>query len=1031
MSAASLAERARLGRLMAVNAWHAFNRRLTYYSVSWDALSVFDSAELTLVPQDIRTADPTIAEDIYSGRFAFAGEVIEERTESPFWLHPPNSAWAEELHSFSWLRHLRASEKAIAQVNAQALVLDWIDSTKLDNIYAWLPNVLATRILAWISQSPLILADCDRAFYQKFARSLSRQVRFLRKSINNVPDGLPRLKATLALTAASIAISNQSRFRRPSLRRLDQELQRQILPDGGHFSRNPLPIVEILLDLLPLRQAIIATQLVPSQTLMNSIDRMIPMIRFFQMGDGAFARFNGMGGTPVDMLAAILAHDDARGTPPFNASLSGYQRMQSGETILIMDTGAPPPAAVSNKAHAGCLSFEMSVGNRPLIINCGVPPENNGTLRRLARTTAAHSTLTIDNQSSCRFASLTRYTAVHGVPILSGPSMPDVTREDAGGTTFVSTRHDGYKRTNGFVHERSITVHEGGQLIEGIDSLSQSNQKPDDPGHDYVIRFHLHPFVKPGPVEEGGIVRLSLRGGQIWHFAAPGSEIEVEDSVFLSEMVGSLQSQQIVIHGKTAARLTVSWRLERMEDMELLGGFADLDLAEYLDDDDIGSDVDAGSEDASDGIDTDAVVMTPILGAYAVGELQAEEFEPGELEPGELEPGEFEPAEFELREFEQNEIDLSGPPELDVGPDSVMSVPDEDRIVDPPAEEYTEDIPVEASADQPGVSESTTFEEPAMEPLNEQFEYDDWDEDPPENKEPIDTPTQDPQFSPEPASPETVNDEPADPESTDVEPVGDPQSDDPQTVEIASADTPTDDAPSENIETEDVPINNISAEEQPIADVLSVDALLGEDQIVGAQVAGDLDVEHQAEEKQSSENMIVEDRIAEDQIDDQQAGEDTTEDAPSKPEQAEEASADDGTKDDVSSENIAIDDDSRDVPGNEPSIDDIADSDEPIDEAAGDAPDRDAEHGDAKDPETKDKNTEGEDSDAEDTGAKDEDDRDDIVVDPVQASSDMLPPPVGPPATFDEPEDPSDPGAEVRPVGPPASDEDSAPKVKL
>jgi len=615
MGAASLAERARLGRLMAVNAWHAFHRRLTYYSVSWDALSVFDRAELTLVPQDIRTADPTIAEDIYSGRFAFNGEVIEERTESPFGIIPPSTAWAEELHSFSWLRHLRASEKAIAQVNAQALVLDWIESTKLDNVYAWVPMVLATRILAWISQSPLILADCDRVFYQKFARSLSRQVRYLRKSINNAPDGQPRMKAAIALTAASVAISNQSRFRRQSLRRLDQELQRQILPDGGHFSRNPLPIVEILLDLLPLRQAILATQLVPSQTLMNSIDRMIPMIRFFQLGDGAFARFNGTGVTPVDLVAAILAHDDTRGQPPFNASPSGYQRLQSGDTIVIMDTGAPPPTAVSNKAHAGCLSFEMSAGNRPIIINCGIPPESNGTMRRLARTTPAHSTLTIGNRSSCRFAALTRYTATHGVPILSGPSSPDVTREDAGGTTFLSIRHDGYKRETGFLHERSITLHEGGLLLEGIDSLIASNPKQAEQGHDYVIRFHLHPFVKPGPVEAGGIVRLSLRGGQIWRFAAPGSEIEIEESVFLSEIVGSLPTQQIVVHAKSVTRQTVSWRLERMQDMEVLPGFDDLELEELIGD--------LGAEDRPDTAEDDLSV--PDHDDDAAADIAAEE----------------------------------------------------------------------------------------------------------------------------------------------------------------------------------------------------------------------------------------------------------------------------------------------------------------------------------------------------------------------------------------------------------------------
>ena len=41
-------------------------------------------------------------------------------------------------------------------------------------------------------------------------------------------------------------------------RRLVDELERQILPDGGHISRNPGALIELLLDLLPLRQAFAA-----------------------------------------------------------------------------------------------------------------------------------------------------------------------------------------------------------------------------------------------------------------------------------------------------------------------------------------------------------------------------------------------------------------------------------------------------------------------------------------------------------------------------------------------------------------------------------------------------------------------------------------------------------------------------------------------------------------------------------------------------------------------------------------------------
>ena len=42
---------------------------------------------------------------------------------------------------------------------------------------------------------------------------------------------------------------------RGTIKQLVAEIERQILPDGGHISRNPGALIELLLDLLPLRQA--------------------------------------------------------------------------------------------------------------------------------------------------------------------------------------------------------------------------------------------------------------------------------------------------------------------------------------------------------------------------------------------------------------------------------------------------------------------------------------------------------------------------------------------------------------------------------------------------------------------------------------------------------------------------------------------------------------------------------------------------------------------------------------------------------
>src|SRR4029079_10610257 len=136
--------------------------------------------------------------------------------------------------------------------------------------------------------------------------------------------------------------------------------RRRRVPYGGYGSRNPGALVELLLDLLPLRQAFAARNVPPPPALNNAIDRMMPMLRFFRHGDGNFALFNGMGPTRTALVSTVLAYDDARGTPVANAPHSGYQRVQAGDGLLLVDTGPPAPLPMSHEAHGRLLSVEVS-----------------------------------------------------------------------------------------------------------------------------------------------------------------------------------------------------------------------------------------------------------------------------------------------------------------------------------------------------------------------------------------------------------------------------------------------------------------------------------------------------------------------------------------------------------------------------------------------------------------------------------------------------------------------------------------------
>ncbi|HLX15932.1 MAG TPA: heparinase II/III family protein [Bradyrhizobium sp.] len=520
---------------------------------------------LIIAPHDLRTADATRAAEIYAGRFVFAGKIVTCHGRSIFDLEPPSEDWEVALLGFGWLRHLRAADTALTRANARALVDDWLSNQGFKRPVARRADVLARRVISLLSQAPLVLGDTDGKFYRRYLRALTREIRYLRYAMLDNPDGVPRLQVLIALCYASLCLANQSRHIRGAARKLSEELQRQILPDGGHISRNPGALIELLIDLLPLRQTFAARNIAPPPALLNAIDRMMPMLRFFRHGDGSFALFNGMSSAPSDVLATLLAYDDAHGAPMASMPHTGFQRLEAGNTTIIMDTGPAPPPSVSHDAHAGCLSFELSSGTSRIVINCGMPSTGRDNWRSFARGTPAHSTLTFHDVSSCQFVELSALKRLlQGAPIVSGPTNVESYREEVTNGELLTTSHDGYLDQFGVVHRRVLMLSHDGIRLDGEDSLT-----PGPSGRikgnetDYALRFHLHPSVKASRLTDARGVMLVLPNRDVWTFEALDDKVELEDSVFLAGNDGPRRTAQIVIRQDLRHAPSVRWSLVR------------------------------------------------------------------------------------------------------------------------------------------------------------------------------------------------------------------------------------------------------------------------------------------------------------------------------------------------------------------------------------------------------------------------------------------------------------------------------------
>ncbi len=568
MSRVSVANHAKLSWLVLRGALRRLAGRANGHPFLRWPLVPLKADRLLIAPRDLRTADATRAGEIYSGRFAFAGKIVVCDRRSIFEMAPPSDDWAAALLGFGWLRHLRAADSGITRANARALIEEWIALQGSWHPLAWRPDVLSRRIISWLTQSTLVLTDADARFYRRYLRSLVRQVRYLRHTAGDARRGVARMQAVIALSYAALCIAGQSRHIKSATARLNEEIERQILPDGGHVGRDPGAIIEILLELLPLRQVFASRNIAPPQPLLNAIDRMMPMLRFFRHSEGTFAHFNGMGPTPADLLLTLLAYDETRGAPISNAPYSAYQRLEAGGGVVIVDSGRAPPIEMSLDAHAGCLSFEFSSPKQSLIVvNCGMPAIGRENWRQLARATAAHSTVTFNDTSSARFVELATFRrALGGSPMLGGPKNVSVTREDRPEGLALRAAHDGYADRFGIVHERRLMLAADGTRLDGEDLFLAADGGTELRGvqDEFAVRFHLHPAVKATRLTDGHGVMLMTPHKEVWTFGAREARVELEESVYLAGSEGPRRTAQIVIHGRARTAPRVQWSLQQV-----------------------------------------------------------------------------------------------------------------------------------------------------------------------------------------------------------------------------------------------------------------------------------------------------------------------------------------------------------------------------------------------------------------------------------------------------------------------------------
>ncbi|WP_417476502.1 heparinase II/III family protein [Maricaulis sp.] len=515
---------------------------------------------LCAYPADFYSGDAGRGTEILAGRFALAGDQLDATSgKAGIWSRStPSRAFARSLHGFGWLRDCAAADESGDE--ARRLVDAWIKGFGRWNSFAWSQDVLSSRLMNWLRSAEILFAapaGGDEDEIRRHAarlRCLVRQTRYLQRALPLAPDGIIRLRCAAVLTLAGLCLPGEAAMLKAAISAYSHEIDRQILPDGGHLSRAPRAVAEALIDLVTVRDVAAGLETELPASLQRAVERLAPMARFFQTIDGGLASFHGGGEGDRAALAAVLERGDIKSRTFGFAPHSGYQRAHAGGATVMLDVGEPPRGALSVEAHASALAFELCTASARLVVNCGWADDQPANWREAVRATAAHSTLTLEETSSARLLSPGWRRTLLGPRLATSPGPVTARRNEEELGVWLEGGHEGYREQYGLSHRRRIFLAADGGDVRGEDALFRpiDDGAPDDVEvrWRFAIRFHLHPGVRASLARDSMSVLLVQPDGAGWRFRCDGEPIRLERSVYLAAGAPPQRATQIVVQGE-------------------------------------------------------------------------------------------------------------------------------------------------------------------------------------------------------------------------------------------------------------------------------------------------------------------------------------------------------------------------------------------------------------------------------------------------------------------------------------------------
>ena len=465
----------------------------------------------------------------------------------------------ENLHSFLWLNKL---DRKNSKVITKDIITSWINFFSNYNPNTWEMEITAKRIIAWTSNTDITLEDSDKMYKEKFFLSIVKQANFLLKNLNNLFYYPSKIICCASIILSGMIFKENEINYKVGVKELEKIVKKYFDNTGFPKSRNPEEVFICIKYLILIREWHKEAQKHIPDFLNEIISKCGSCYVLLSCSNKQFPLFNGsteINYQDYDIFLKNLKYKFINKSH----EVGDLIKIKRKKLELFMDCGNPPSNNFAKHYQAGCLAFEFISNKQKVICNLGYGKYLSSKLSSISRATAAHSTLYINDTSSCTFQKNQIINKIYGNSLIHKHRIIKKNYTEDKDFYLISATHNGYEKKFGYIHTRSIRISKNEDKIFGYDELKKT--KKNSSLLNYSVRFHVYPDTRVVKTIAGNSVLISLPNGEGWSLLSETNNFQIEKNIFLGNKKGIINNESISMSEELIKEnFTIKWIIERV-----------------------------------------------------------------------------------------------------------------------------------------------------------------------------------------------------------------------------------------------------------------------------------------------------------------------------------------------------------------------------------------------------------------------------------------------------------------------------------